>query len=217
VFVASADGLAAGNTQAEAVLHALYEVLARDSVAAAHALGEPAEVDPATVDCDDARRLLDRLVAAGLRVRILDTTGPTGVAAFEVVATAPGQVVAARGSACHLDRDVALCRALANAVRERMALVSGARDDVPVAGLDADAVADQSAAGAAPLSPAPRRAYADVPTLSTSNFAGDIAEVSDRIRRSGVGPVLVVDLTREEVGLPVVRVVVPGLRHLDQS
>src|SRR5581483_10590936 len=103
VFDASRDGLAAGNTHAEAVLHGLLEVVGRDCVARAH-----------------ARRLLDRFAAAGVAVRIHDVTGPTEVPAFEVTLVAPG-TARVRGSACHLDREVALCRALCAAARERLA------------------------------------------------------------------------------------------------
>jgi ribosomal protein S12 methylthiotransferase accessory factor len=217
VFAPSAAGLACGNTHAEAVLHALYEVIARDAVAAARALpmADLVHIDLATIDSDDARRLLDRLVAAGIAVTVLDLTGPTGVPTFEVVADSPAQAAPARGAAAHLDREVALCRALAAAARERLALITGVRDDIPVVG-------SEEPSRRAPAATAERggglgrtRRYADVPTLSTASFAGDVAEVADRVRRAGAGPVLVVDLSRESVGLPAVRVVVPGLRHLD--
>jgi ribosomal protein S12 methylthiotransferase accessory factor len=206
VFLSSAVGLAAGNTNAEAVLHGLYEVICRDAVAAARSLpaAERVHVDLASVDSDDARRLLDRFAAAGVDVTVVDITGPAGVPAFEVVAESARQ--SARGAACHLDRDVALCRALALAARERLALLTGVRDDIP---LDTPRIPRRAA------SPhlAPLRRYTDIPTLGTASFAGDVAELSDRLRRCGAGPAMVVDLSRAGVGLPVVRVLVPGLRQ----
>ena len=218
VFHASADGLACGNTQAEAVLHALYELVARDSVATAglRPVEERLHVDLATVDHDDARRLLDRLHAAGATVAILDITGATGVPAFEVIADSPEQAAPAHGAAAHLDRDIALCRALAAAARERLALITGVRDDIPVVGAEPSAPPDRAPAAAA-RRPGPRRSYADIRTMSTASFAGDVAEVAERIRRTGAGPVLVVDLLRDDVGLPAVRVVVPGLRRPDAA
>jgi ribosomal protein S12 methylthiotransferase accessory factor len=222
VFAQSADGLACGNTLAEAVLHALYEVVARDAVARARALpdAELVELDLDTLDpqASDARRLLDRLVAAGVTVTILDLSGPTGIPTIEVVADAPDQSTEARGAAAHLDREVALCRALATAARERLALITGVRDDLPVLGLETPPARPAAVAASAPkVAPRPRRAFAELPTMSTASFAGDVAEVGDRVRRAGAGPVLVVDLTREEIGLPVARVVVPGLRHRDEA
>jgi ribosomal protein S12 methylthiotransferase accessory factor len=210
VFLSSADGLAAGNTHAEAVLHALYEVLAREAAARVRALPreQRVAVEVASVDSDDARRLLDRLAAAGLRVSVTDITGPGGVPGFEVVAASEQPRIVARGAACHLDPAVALCRALAAAARERMAAVTGARDDIPVA----PGLPDGHGAGGAGDSPQ-RRDWASFRSLSTSSFAGDVAELSDRIHASGAGPVLVVDLSRESVGLPVVRVIVAGMRQ----
>src|SRR5581483_6171841 len=137
VFDASRDGLAAGNTHAEAVLHGLLEVVGRDCVARAHAAGAAPRLDTSSVDGDDARRLLDRFAAAGVAVRIHDVTGPTEVPAFEVTLVAPGA-----------------------AARERLARISGARDDLPL---------DPAAAVAAPaLADAPAvRDWRDVPTLAS--------------------------------------------------
>ncbi len=207
LFVASADGLAAGNTHAEAVLYALYEVIERDCVAAAHQApeGEIARIDPGSIDSEDACRMLERLTEAGAGVTILDITGPTRVATFEVIVAAPGAPTVS-AAASHLDREVALCRALAAAAAERLARLTGARDDLPLR------PARREATAAAAPSAAPR-AYRDVPSLITASFAGDVAEVAERVHRSGAGPVLVVDLSRDAVGLPVARVIVPGLRH----
>lgn len=204
VFAASRTGLAAGNTHAEAVLHGLLEVVGRDSAARARLAGAAARLDLATVDSDDARRLLGRLAAAGVEVRVHDVTGPAEVAAFEVSLRAPGLPVV-RAAACHVDREAALCRALCAAARERLARICGVRDDLP---LDPAAAPAETTLADAPA----RRAWRDVPTLSSSTFAGDVAAVAERVARSGAAPVLVVDLSRRDVGLPVARVIVPGLR-----
>jgi ribosomal protein S12 methylthiotransferase accessory factor len=207
VFRATRVGLAAGNTTAEAVLHGLFEVLAQDAVATAAALPpeQRVTVDMGDVDSDDARRLLDRLSAAGVRITVSDITGGSGVPTFEVLAESGG-LPPARGAACHLDRAVALCRALSLAARERLALLAGVRDDIPL--MPPPAVHDY-----VPRASTALRAYAEIPSLSTASFAGDIAEISDRLHRCGAGPALVVDLARQGMGLPVARVLVPGLRQ----
>ncbi|MCW3132917.1 MAG: YcaO-like family protein [Methanophagales archaeon] len=45
----------------------------------------------------------------------------------------------------------------------------------------------------------------------SDDFLDDIKYTVERIRRAGLERVVVVDLTREEIGMPVVRVIVPGL------
>ena len=54
----------------------------------------------------------------------------------------------------------------------------------------------------------------DYPTLAsydTDDFATDIQNAIDALNKQGLSRVIVVDLTREEIGVPVVRVIVPGL------
>ncbi|HJK54586.1 MAG TPA: YcaO-like family protein, partial [Methanocorpusculum sp.] len=50
-----------------------------------------------------------------------------------------------------------------------------------------------------------------IPGCATSDFRTDILAIIDRLRAAGLDRVLVVDLTDPELGVPVVRVVVPGL------
>ena len=59
------------------------------------------------------------------------------------------------------------------------------------------------------------RSFQDVPTWSAETFDGDIAWELDRLRSVGVKQVIVVDLTNPVFGLPVVRVVIPGLEGSD--
>jgi len=49
----------------------------------------------------------------------------------------------------------------------------------------------------------------ELPALATDTIDGDIEIALEKLRRV-VNRVIVVDLTREEVGIPVVRVIIPG-------
>jgi ribosomal protein S12 methylthiotransferase accessory factor len=51
----------------------------------------------------------------------------------------------------------------------------------------------------------------DRPEESTPSFEGDLAVLLAKLARVGLDEVIVVDLTHEEVGIPVARVIVPGL------
>ncbi|NMX20967.1 methanogenesis marker 1 protein, partial [ANME-1 cluster archaeon GoMg4] len=48
-------------------------------------------------------------------------------------------------------------------------------------------------------------------SLDTDDFLDDIKHMIDRLKAAGLKRVVVVDLTKEEIGVPVVRVIVPGL------
>ena len=63
----------------------------------------------------------------------------------------------------------------------------------------------------------PRRTFAQVPTFEGESFEEDIAWQLERLRGVGIAQVAAVDLTKPEFGVPVVRVVIPGLEGLDHS
>jgi ribosomal protein S12 methylthiotransferase accessory factor len=109
-------------------------------------------------------------------------------------------------------REVALLRALTEAAQSRLTLIAGSRDDrtrrdYQLLG-DPDTVRRTTAALRAGRS---LRSYHDVPTFEGETFDADVAWELNRLRAVGVEQVVVVDLTRPEFGLPVVRVVIPGL------
>jgi ribosomal protein S12 methylthiotransferase accessory factor len=50
-----------------------------------------------------------------------------------------------------------------------------------------------------------------VPDATLPDIDADVGYLLDRLRRAGVPRVLLVDLTRPDLDVPVVRVVIPGL------
>ena len=56
-----------------------------------------------------------------------------------------------------------------------------------------------------------RRSFHQAPSFGADTIADDLRWQLDRLRAAGLDQVLVVDLTRPEWQLPVVRVIVPGL------
>ena len=57
----------------------------------------------------------------------------------------------------------------------------------------------------------PTRRFNDVPTWDYNTLEDDVERELECIRKAGIQRVVVVDLTKSEFGLPVVRVIVPGL------
>jgi len=106
---------------------------------------------------------------------------------------------------------VALLRAVTEALQARLTLIAGSRDDLErryYADCAPDVLARQRrivTSGAAP------RSFRDVPSWDVDSFAEDLDWLLDRLRGAGLDRAVAVDLTRPEFGLPVVRVVVPGL------
>lgn len=60
--------------------------------------------------------------------------------------------------------------------------------------------------------PVPQRRLDEMPSLATGDLARDLALVLERLDRLGFEP-FAVDCTREEIGVPVTSVYVPGLKE----
>lgn len=221
-FIESTSGLASGNHLLEAIVHALCELIERDATALAALRGAEEEsacrLDPAAVDDPGCRAVLEKIAAAEVEVGVTDITSDVGVPAYacRLVDRPGGPRWAARGLSsgfgCHLDPAVALMRALTEAVQARLTLIAGSRDDLSLRTYEAFADPQAIALEVAALRAArPTRRLADAPRLATGSFEGDVALLLERLRGVGCDSAVLVDLTRPELGVPVARVVVPGL------
>jgi ribosomal protein S12 methylthiotransferase accessory factor len=213
LFQPSSDGLASGNTHLEAVLHGLCEVIERDATSRVPSVGHDPTlvVAPQSVSPRLAARILECVARARMAMRIVDASGPTGLPCFLVHLDDPDGTGPYAGSGCHFSRLTALLRALTEAAQSRLAYISGSRDDLR-----------RRSYGARPRPPGSQvdhsaqqpgaRSYRDSPTLATQGPIRDLDEIVGRVRAvTGASP-LAVDLSRPDFGVPVVRVVAPGLR-----
>jgi YcaO-like protein with predicted kinase domain len=220
-FLCGSNGLASGNHLIEAINAALYEVVERDAVALwiakplqarAHLL-----LDPATIDDPDCRALLAKYQAARIAVRVWNITTDTGLPAFlcQIRDLAPGDPRQPRrfhGSGCHADRTVALSRALTEAAQSRLTYIAGIRDDLAP---EEYAEAPGAEIGEALLDALAREiepvVFQQVPTFAADDLREDLRWALCRIEAIGAERAVAVDLTRPESGIPVVRLVIPGL------
>jgi YcaO-like protein with predicted kinase domain len=219
-FVATSNGLASGNHLLEAISHGICETVERDAVAL-HDLRMPEEkaarrTDPRTVDdagCCDALRRLDR---AGMSVAIWDITTDIKIPAFKCLIAERDQSsvrigYGSVGMGCHPDLGIALLRALTEAAQARLAMISAVRDDPKQLDYRREMGPDLRRRQAADLASEARRDFAAAPAFVSDNINQDVAWELEALRSAGIGQVVVVDLTREEFGIAVVRVIVPGL------
>jgi YcaO-like protein with predicted kinase domain len=219
-FACGSNGLASGNHLLEATVHALCEVVERDACALWDRAGgltrKDTQVDLHTVADPALLAVVRRVRAAGLEVGLWDATGDTGVPAYvSTVFENPDQPRwvlkgAHGGYGCHLDPTVAALRAVTEAIQSRLTTIAGSRDDMfeyeSTANPDDARLMMDSVVG----SPG-RRAFPGGRSRATDTFDGDLRVVLDALRGIGIDNAVVVDLTRPDVGIPVVKVVVPGL------
>ncbi|HEU4353184.1 MAG TPA: YcaO-like family protein [Burkholderiales bacterium] len=223
-FAANTNGLASGNHALEAISHGLAEVIERDAITLWKRRDDAARrstvVDLDTVDDAACRALLDRLAAAGIDVMVWDATSDVGVATFYclLVGQQTGFADPEYGSGCHPSRAIALSRALTEAAQARTTYIAGSRDDF-VPELYAGSVRERRLRDCRALlaSRASARAFRDVPSFEADDIAADVDWMLRQLVGAGMAQALVVDLTIAEYGLPVVRVVVPGLEGPDKG
>ena len=219
IFQATTNGLAAGNTWLEAALHALYEVVERDAVAIWRAAGAARQdaraVDLDSIDAAACRRLLAQFARAEMRVRVWDVSSDVRLPAFVCLVLSRDEndlVEPQLGAGCHAAREIALSRALTEAAQARVAVISGARDDFVPADYGAARRARQWEIAAHWLRTPARRDFATAPDRAADDdLARDLDIVLAALDAAGVRQAAWVDLGQPEIGIPVVRAIVPGL------
>ena len=219
----STNGLASGTHPLEARIHALCEVIERDALAVLEARGRGGRrLDPASVEDARARRALDMVAGAGLAVALWDATSDLGVATVLCALREPdGTGHPGLGSGTHPDRAAAVLRAVTEAAQVRLTYVAGAREDLRAAeyGEAGRRAADRAIAAMMAADDGPARALGTVPHAPSATLDADLGHLLERLDAVGVRQVAAIDLTRPEIGLDVVRVVVPGLEppHDDEG
>lgn len=223
-FPANTNGLASGNHVLEAVSHGLCEAVERDAVTLWKHGSERRKrerlLDLDTIDDDVCRAVLDKFERADVAVRVWDTTSDVGIASFYCLVMGRGDDAADPefGGGCHPAREVALLRALTEAAQARTTYIAGSRDDFRPEDYSPTLRARRSRACRALMdAPAPVRAFHDVPTREADRLRDDVMWTLQRLEAVGIRQVVAVDLTKPELGLPVVRVVVPGLEGPDKG
>jgi ribosomal protein S12 methylthiotransferase accessory factor len=151
------------------------------------------------------------------RAWALDLTSDFGIPVFVAVSQlveGPEERLLC-GLGCHLDARIALQRAFTE-MNQMLGLGDGTESETSLQDrqtrdwLQNATIADQPYLAADPEQP-PRR-LADFPEQHSGDLLRDIEHCRRLVEAQGM-EVLVLDQTRADVGMPVVKVVVPGLRH----
>jgi ribosomal protein S12 methylthiotransferase accessory factor len=218
--VPDSNGNAAGSSLEDAVLQGLLELVERDAVALwwynrtmAPAVDLDAFGDPWT---EELREVYQRL---GREVWALDLTSdlhiPVMVAVSRRVDRPPEEIMFGFGA--HLDPRVALRRALTELNQLMPAVVEPAPDGQY--GYDDPTVVNwwrhATVANQPYLLPDPEQRPsrpADYGYLPRQDLLEDITAIQARVEELGM-ELLVLNQTRPDIGLPVAKVIVPGMRH----
>lgn len=214
LFRTNTTGLASGNVIEEAIFHGLAEIIERD----AWALVEAARhTGPLIQDVEDdlARGLMDKFAAAGVDVYLRDITSDIGVATCAAAADdvrLRDPTLLTTGMGTHTSAKVAVLRALTEVAQSRLTQIHGAREDTTLADFRKRIGYERTKKlNSHWFSGSEKRSFADVPSFESDDFLLDIRHMLAKLEEAGLDRAVVVNLTRPEIGIPVVRVIVPGL------
>jgi ribosomal protein S12 methylthiotransferase accessory factor len=222
-FMGTTNGLASGNHFLEALSHGLCETVERDAATLHQLRGTEAmasrRIDVRTVDDPWCMEALDRLDRADMSTGIWDITTDVAIPAFRCVIAersrdAPRLMYGAEGMGCHPNRGIALLRAITEAAQARLTLISGARDNATQQEYALAREPELMRRQAAVLARDADRDFRATPSFEGDSFQADVTWELEALRSAGITQAVVVDLTREEFNIPVVRVIVPGLEGL---
>lgn len=225
LFGGSTSGLASGNSVLEASVHGLAELIERDTTAMNCARPRSKLVNLRSVP-EHLADLVRRIHSAGLELFVRHTPALGDLPYFEAYIVEPlltAPIAIAAGFGLHLDKSVALTRAITEAAQARLSHIHGGRDDIvrrhemfvefsPEAESTANARLRERIAG--------DDARIGFETIADRNLScGDLATawatLKEIIKCAGLSTPLVLRLTPEFLPLQVVRVIAPGLEQFD--
>jgi ribosomal protein S12 methylthiotransferase accessory factor len=195
------NGHAAGTCLEEATLHALLELVERDAIAIwwYNRLRRPG-LDPMDSTDGYVRGVAHGLAAEGWRSFLLDLTSDLGIPCIAALARATDDGRWCIGFGCHFEQALAVERAMSELAQLYRAHGREGRPPWTPGGDEAY------------LFPRGHSAQADAPTPSSATLT-DLIDWSCEVLASRELEMIVLEQTHPDIGLPVAKVVVPGLRH----
>jgi YcaO-like protein with predicted kinase domain len=222
----STNGLASGNHTQEATLHALFELIERDAAARLQVGGRvPIKgncqvLDPASFQDEGLRWLHGRIVASESRLVLLRVPSriPSVHTFWAVLLNEHAWISGTSfntGWGTHVDAAVAAGRAVTEAVQSRVTMVHGAREDAlakPVFRHASEIWTSKAFQFFRTLEPDTRwDALPEAGRVEHIDLDTTLQGLLRELAAAGVSRVLRADLSRAEIGVPVVRVIAPDL------
>ena len=217
LFKSNTNGLASGNILEEAILHGMLEVIERDAWSIFELTHKNyAQIDIDSIESETILKIINKFESEGIKIKLMDFTAdikiPTIAASADDTITKDAGLLTL-GMGTHLDPEVAILRALTEVAQSRATQINGAREDTVRADFAREA-------GYERMKRINRYYFkneeeqiklSDIENKSTSSITKDIEIVKNELIDNGIEKILYVDLTRPEIDVSVVRVVIPEM------
>ena len=225
LFKSNTNGLASGNSKEEAILHGMFEVIERDAWSIFELTHKNSkQIDLNSIESDVVNDALLKFSDNEINIKLMDLTAdinvPTIAASSDDTLLKDAGLLTL-GIGTHLDPEVAILRALTEVAQSRATQIHGAREDTVRADF-------ARTAGYERMKRINKHYFqeeenkinlSDIENRSTDSITKDIDIVLDELKANEIEHVLYYDLTRPELDVNVVRVVIPTMEvySIDQS
>ncbi len=214
ILQTNTNGLASGNEIEEAIFHGLSEVIERD----AWSLVEKSRnTGPTVTNLGNGMigDLLSKFADAEVSVHIKDMTSDIGIPSYAAVSDdilLKDPALLTIGMGTHTNAHVAILRAITEVAQSRLTQIHGAREDTTVAEFRKKIGYERTKRINRHWFDISREKDFDGATsFDSDDFLDDVGYMIKNLESAGLNRVIVVNLTRDETCVPVVRVIVPGL------
>ena len=225
LFKSNTNGLASGNSLEEAILHGIFEVIERDAWSIFELTHKNSkQIDLNSIESDVVNEALSKFSENEINIKLMDLTADINVptiaaSADDTLLKDAGLLTLGIGT--HLDPEVAILRALTEVAQSRATQIHGAREDTVRADF-------ARTAGYERMKRINKHYFededekinlSDIENRSTDSITQDIDIVLDELKANEIEHVLYYDLTRPELDVSVVRVIIPTMElySIDQS
>jgi oxazoline/thiazoline synthase len=212
-FHTDSNGCAAGNTREEAIVQGFLELVERDAYAIWwYNRSQRAELDLSEFDDAYVRDMRTQFADAGRKIWVLDITNDIGIPSYVAIMhwMQHGQENIEFGSGAHFDRRIALLRALTELSQFlSIGMMGGASGEKP----SLDGITPLKLENYPFLIPSVNPILPPAAGLTVHDNTRDQVNACVEIASRAGMDFLVLDQTRPDVEVSVVRVLVPGLRH----
>ena len=225
IFKGNTNGLASGNIIEESVLHGIFEVVERDAWSIFELTKRnKKEINQDTIENEIINELLSKFNDEGIEIKLMDITADlkiTTVAASADDTVLKDPALLTLGVGTHLDPNIAVIRALTEVAQSRATQIHGTREDTIRADFMRKSGYDR-------MKKMNRHYFqkeettidlGDIEDKSSNSIKKDIETSIEEVQKAGFEQILYTDLTREEIGINVARVIIPKaeLYSLDEE
>ena len=198
LFKSNTNGLSSGNNLSEAILHGIFEVIERDAWSIFELTHKNySQINIDTIESDIINETLNKFTSNGIDIKLMDFTADIGVttiaaSADDTLTKDAGLLTLGMGT--HLDPEVALLRALTEVAQSRATQINGAREDTVRADFAREA------------------GYERMKRINKYYFKQEQEQINlSDIIKNDIENILYYDLTRSEIDVNVVRVIIPKM------